>query len=49
MELVRRDREHIDILVLNVYLNMAVCLNRVRVEQHAGLAADLADLGYRQY
>ena len=45
IHLVRRDRHDVDVHLVHVNRNLADCLGRVRVENHAALVAELADLG----
>jgi hypothetical protein len=44
VDLVRRERREVDVHLLDVELDLADALHRVRVEEHAALARDLADL-----
>ena len=48
MELVRRERKHIDVLRLYIDVDVTGGLHGVGMEQHARVMADLADLGDRQ-
>ena len=43
VHLVRRDRREVDVHLLHVEVDLADALHRVRVEEHAALARDLAD------
>ena len=47
VNLVRRDRQQIDVVLDHVDRNFADRLHRVRVEQNAALVAELADLAPR--
>ena len=45
----RRQRQHINVLLFNIYRNVPRRLNRVRVEADSPFAAYLSYLAYRQY
>ncbi len=45
VELVRREREHVDVVLLDIDRNLADSLDSIGVEENALLVAELADLG----
>ena len=47
VDLVRRDRHQVDVVLDHIDGNLAERLHAIGVEQHAALVADLADLGDR--